>query len=156
MSSLIPFEPFNEMMSLRDAMDRLFEDSFVRPRFGELIPRVGFGEMAIDMYETKDDVVVKTALPGVKPEDVDVTITGDVLSIKGETKEEKETQGDNQNYLRRERRYGAFSRSITLPSGLQVDKAQASFENGVLTLRVPKSEQAKPKSIKIQAKSSKS
>lgn len=150
MSTLIPWEPLNDMMSLRDAMDRLFEDSFVRPRLGELVTRGMSSDMAIDMYETKDEVVVRSALPGVKPEDVDVTITGDTLSIKGETKEESDDKSGS--YLRKERRYGAFSRSVTLPTGLQADKAEASFENGVLTLKIPKSEEVKPKSIKINAR----
>ncbi len=150
MSSLMRWEPSRDLVSLRDMMDRIFEDAFVTPR-GMMMP-FGSGELAMDMYETKDDVVVKTALPGVKPEDVDITIMGDTLTIKGETKEESEEKQKEQNYLRRERRYGEFTRTITLPSGLQIDKADASFDNGMLTLRIPKSEQAKPKSIKVQAK----
>lgn len=148
MSSLMRWDPGNDMISLRDMMDRLFEDSFVRTRSGSMLPRAG--DLAVDLVETKDDVVVKATLPGVKPEDVELTITGDTLSIRGETKEEKETK--DENYIRRERRYGSFSRSIQLPAGLQTDKAEASFENGVLTLRLPKSEQVKPKSIKVKAK----
>lgn len=150
MSSMVPWEPFRDMMTLRDAMDRLFEDSFVRPRSGWLMP-MGGADLALDMYETKDDVVVKTALPGVKPDEVDISLTGDTLTIRGETKEEKEA--NKENYLRKERRYGAFERSVTLPSGLQTDKAEASFDNGMLTLKIPKSEQVKPKSIKVKAKS---
>lgn len=148
MSSLMRWDPGNDMISLRDMMDRLFEDSFVRTRSGSMLPRAG--DLAVDLVETKDDVVVKATLPGVKPEDVELTITGDTLSIRGETKEEKETK--DENYIRRERRYGSFSRSIQLPAGLQTDKAEASFENGVLTLKLPKSEQVKPKSIKVKAK----
>ncbi len=151
MSSLVPWEPFNDMMTLRDAMNRLFEDSFVRPRAGDLLLRGGTGDLAIDMYETKDDVIVKTALPGVKPDDVQVSITGDTLTIHGEMKEEGENKEGN--YIRKERRYGAFSRAVTLPAGLQAEKAEASFENGMLTLKIPKSEQVKPRTIKIKAKS---
>ncbi len=149
MSSMMRWDPTNEMISLRDMMDRLFEDAFVRPRGGMAMP-LSAADLALDVYETKDDVVVKAALPGVKPEDVDITITGDQLSIRGETKEE--TDNKDHDYLRRERRYGTFTRSVTLPTGLQADKAQATFDNGVLTLKIPKSEQVKPKSIKIQAK----
>lgn len=149
MSSMMRWDPTNEMISLRDMMDRLFEDAFVRPRGGAIMP-LSAADLALDVYETKDDVVVKAALPGVKPEDVDITITGDQLTIRGETKEE--TNNKDHDYLRRERRYGTFTRSVTLPTGLQADKAQATFENGVLTLEIPKSEQVKPKSIKIQAK----
>ncbi|MGE5263636.1 MAG: Hsp20/alpha crystallin family protein [Acidobacteriota bacterium] len=148
MSSLMRWDPGNDMISLRDMMDRLFEDSFVRTRSGSMLARTG--DLAVDLFETKDDVVVTATLPGVKPEDVELTITGETLSIRGETKEEKETK--DENYIRRERRYGSFSRSIQLPAGLQTDKAEASFENGVLTLKLPKSEQVKPKSIKVKAK----
>ena len=148
MSSLIRWDPGNDTISLRDMMDRLFEDSFVRARPGSLMAHAA--DLAVDMYETKDDVVVKATLPGVKPEDVDLTITGDTLTLRGETKEEKETK--EENYFRRERHFGSFSRSIQLPAGLQTDKAEASFENGVLTLKLPKSDQVKPKSIKIKAK----
>jgi HSP20 family protein len=136
------------MVSLREMMDRLFEDSFVRP-WG-FVASPNMADLAIDMYETKDDVVVKAALPGVDPEDVDLTISGDTLVIKGETKQENESK--DQDYIRRERRYGSFVRSVTLPASLKADQAEAKFENGVLTLRIPKSEKSKPKSIKIQAK----
>lgn len=149
MKSLTRWEPFSELVSLRDAMDRLFEDSFVQPRWGWIAP-LGSADLAIDMFEKDNEVVVKAALPGIKPEEVDVKITGDTLTIRGESKEESEVK--EENYIRKERRYGAFSRSVTLPSGLQTDKADATFENGVLTLTIPKGEQVKPKSIKIKAK----
>ncbi len=151
MASLKLWDPFREMVSLREAMDRLFEDSFVRP-FGvyPLLQREGVSTLAIDMYETDNDVVVKASLPGVKPDDVDVTVTGNTLSIKGETKEEvDETKGD---YHYRERRYGAFQRTVTLPTEVEAGKAEATFENGVLTLRLPKVEEVKPKQISIKAK----
>jgi HSP20 family protein len=141
------WDPF-ERFSLRNAMDRLFDDSFVRPGIGWLSPN-GV-DLAIDMYETKDDVVVKAALPGIKPDQVEVSITGDTLMIRGEAKEEHEVK--EQDYIRKERRYGSFCRSLTLPSGIKSDKADASFENGVLTIKVPKAEESKPKTIKVKAK----
>jgi len=95
-------------------------------------------------------VVVKVAIPGVKPEDIDITVTGDTLSIKGEAKEETEVK--RENYIRQERRYGAFSRSVTLPSGVETEKAEASFENGILTLNIPKAEEVKPKVIKVKSR----
>ncbi len=147
MSSMMPWEPSRDIVSLRDMMDRLFEDAFVTPRG---VVTLRGGELALDMYETKDAVLVKTALPGVKPEDVDISVTGDTLTIRGETQQEEENKEGN--YIRRERRYGEFARTVTLPSGLQVDKAEASFDNGMLTLKIPKSEQAKPKSIKVKPK----
>ena len=149
MSSLIRWDPFRDTLSLRNAMDRLFEDSFVTPHFGWIAPTSAAG-MALDVYETKDQVVIKAALPGVKPEETEVTITGDTLTIRGESKEEREAK--EENYIRKERHFGSFARSVTLPAGLEADKAEATFENGVLTLKIPKSEQVKPKSIKVKAK----
>jgi HSP20 family protein len=149
MADLIRWEPFREMMTLRDAMDRLFEDSFVRPS-RLLWPELGRGELPIDMYQTANDVVVKASIPGLKPDEVDISITGDTLTIKGEHKEEKEAK--EQDYLYRERRYGAFSRSLTIPVPVKTDKAEATFENGVLTLTLPKAEEVKPKQIKVKAK----
>lgn len=149
MTSLIRWDPFREAMSLRNAIDHLFEESFVSPRLGWLAP-LGVADVAIDMYETKDQVVVKAALPGLKPEQTEVTITGNTLTIRGEAKEEKEIK--EENYICRERRMGAFSRSIALPDGLRTDKAEATFEHGVLTLTIPKAEEKKAKTIKIKAK----
>ena len=149
MSSLIRWDPFGELMSLRQAMDRLFEQSVVRPT--SVISGLWEGSgVALDMYQTDTDVVVKAALPGIKPEDVEITITGDTLTIKGETKTEEEIK--RENYIRQERRYGTFSRAITLPSHLQTDKAEATFEDGVLTLTVPKAEEVRPKTIEIKAR----
>jgi HSP20 family protein len=149
MSSLIRWDPFEPMMSLRSAIDRLFDDSFVRPSFGWLAP-MSAAELAIDVYETKDDVVVKAALPGVKPDQVEVSIAGDTLTIRGEVKEDRQIK--EENYIRKERHYGSFCRSVVLPSGIKADKADATFENGVLTLKIPKAEDAKPKTIKVKAK----
>ena len=149
MSSLIRWQPFDDLVSLRDVMDHLFEDSFVRPRWGWVAP-MHAANLAIDMYETNDQVVVKAALPGVKPEEIEITITGNMLTISGESKEESQVK--EKDYIRKEQRYGSFTRSVTLPNGLKADKADATFENGVLTLQVPKSEQVKPKTIKIKSK----
>jgi HSP20 family protein len=150
--NLVRWEPWSDLMSLREAMDRLFEESVVRPRTGWLAP-LGAETLAVDMYETDDEVVVKTATPGVNPEDIDVSITGDVLTIKGETKAEEKVE--KANYVRQERRYGAFSRSLSLPSTVVADKAKAEFEGGVLTLTLPKAEEVKPKTIQVKAKSKK-
>jgi HSP20 family protein len=108
------------------------------------------GTLAVDVYETPDNVVVKTAVPGVKPEEIDITITGDTLTISGATKFEEKVE--REDYIRKELRYGSFSRSVNLPSGLNVEKAEATFENGLLTLTIPKAEEAKPKAIKVKAK----
>lgn len=149
MTSLVRWDPFRDVLSLRSAMDRLFEDSFVTPRLGWLAP-TGAAGFAMDVYETRDQVVVKAALPGIKPEQAQVTISGNTLTIRGEAKEEKEIK--EENYICKERHFGSFARSVTLPDGLQVDKAEATFENGVLTLKIPKTEEVKPKTIKVKAK----
>ena len=143
------WQPFSELMSLRQAMDKLFEDSFVRPSRA----LAALGEVtapALDVYQTANEVVVKATLPGLKPEDVSIDITGETLTIKGETKAEQEIK--KENYLYQERRYGSFARSIVLPSGLKPDKAEATIEDGVLTLTIPKAEEVKPKAIKVKAK----
>jgi len=149
MANLVRWEPFRDLISLRQAMDRLFEESFIRPRVGWLAP-LGAGALAVDIYETDQDVVVKTSMPGVKAEDLDITITGDTLTVKGETKTEEKVE--KANYIRQERRYGAFCRSLTLPTTIVAEKAKAEFENGVLTLTLPKAEEVKPKTIKVKAK----
>jgi len=148
MTNLVRWEPFRELVSLREAMDRLFEDSFVRPPSGRLAPFEG-GTLAVDMYETDDAVVVKSSVPGVKPEDLEISIVGDTLTIKGETRAEEEVK--EENYIRRERCYGSYSRSVVIPVPVVADKAEAEFENGVLTLTLPKAEEVKPRLIKVKA-----
>jgi len=146
--NIVRWEPFREMTSLRDAMDRLFEDSFVRtPR---LWPTAGTWELPVDMHQTGNDLVVKASLPGFKPEEVDISITDGTINIKGEHREEEEVEKDN--YFYKERRYGAFSRSLPIPVKVKSDKAEAVFEDGVLTLTMPKAEEVKPKQIKVKAK----
>jgi HSP20 family protein len=137
------------MVSLREAMDRLFEESFLRPGL------FGMGDspaaaLPVDLYETDSDVVVKATVPGIKPEDIEVTITGDLLTIKGEFKSEEKTE--KRNYLRQERRFGSFCRQVGLPSSVDTANAKATFEQGVLTLELPKVEPARAKTVKIVAK----
>jgi HSP20 family protein len=145
MTNLIRWGPLREMMTLRQAMDRLFEDSFVRP-VG--LSSVSAADVAIDLKETDTDVVIKAELPGVEPDEVDVSIMEGVLVIKGEHKEEKEEK--EASYYSRELRYGSFSRSINLPAAINAEKAEAVFENGILTLTLPKTEEAKPRQIKVK------
>jgi HSP20 family protein len=132
-------------------MDRLVSDAFVRPVRGLGGNEGGGGElpMPIDVSETGDAVTVRASLPGVKPDDIDINITGDVVTIRGETKSESESEEGN--YHRREIRSGSYMRSVPLPSLVKADNAQATFENGVLTLRLPKADEVKPKQIKVQA-----
>ena len=150
MSNLIRWEPAREMMTLREAMDRLLDDAFTRP--------LGFGNghenawsvPAVDMYQTDNEVVVKAALPGMKADDVQLNVTGEVLTIKGEIKQKDELK--EKAYHLREQRWGSFERSVILPTEVVADKAKADFENGILTITLPKAEEAKPKSISIKAK----
>ena len=139
--------PFGELMSLRQAMDRLFEDSFVRPyRGGGAVDDTS--ALALDVYTTPDSLVVEAALPGVKPEDVDITVLGETLTISARTNSEQSRGEDGYTY--REIRRGSFTRTVTLPSGLKSDAATASFENGLLRLSFPKAEEAKPRQIQIK------
>jgi len=147
--NMIRWQPLHEMVSMQDWMDRFFNDRFIIPS-----SICGNGlDVPIDVYQTNDAVTVKATLPGTTPDDIDVSITDDTLTIKGETKSGDEVKAEN--YYRKERRYGSFSRSIVLPSLLKTDKAEANFEDGVLTLTIPKAEETKPKQIKIKAKDKK-
>ena len=143
------WEPFREIVSLRDAMNSLLQESFVRP--GSLLANGGPAMVPLDIAETENEFVVKASLPGVRPEDVQITAHGDTLTIRGEIKAEEEKKGEH--YHLRENRYGQFQRTVTLSTPISADKAQARFENGVLTLTLPKAEEARPKQIKIVAPS---
>lgn len=148
MTQLVRWEPFRDLVSLREAMDRLFEESVVRPRAGWITPR-GAEALAVDMYETDEDIIVKSAIPGIDPDELDISITGDTLTVKGETKVEEDVE--EESYICRERCYGAFSRTLTIPVQVVADEAEAEFKDGILTLTLPKAEEVKPKSIKIRA-----
>ena len=148
MANITLFDPFGEMVTLRQAMDRLFEDSLVSP----LTLRSFNGEAVappLDVHQTADEIVVTAALPGIRPDDVDITITGQTLSIRGEFKADEEISRDQ--YLYRERRYGTFHRQIQLPVRVQGDAANATFENGELRLSIPKAEEVKPRQIQVKA-----
>jgi len=147
--AIVRWDPFREMMTLRNAMDRMFEDSMVR-RYQDA-SESGEGYLPLDVYQTENDFVVRASMPGVKPEEVDISLTGDTLTIKGEHKEEQEIK--EQNYARKEIRHGSFNRSIVMPTQIQSDKVEATFDNGILTLTLPKAEAVKPKQIKIKPKS---
>ena len=145
MASVVRWEPFRDMMALRDAMEGMVEEGLVRAP----APFAGWapGGLAVDMYETDESVVIKTAIPGVNAEEIGVSVTGDTLTIRAETKEESEIE--RESYLRRERRFGSCCRSVTLPGGLEAEKAEADYTDGVLTLTFPKAEEVKPKTIKV-------
>lgn len=127
--------------------DKFFEDM---PNFPE---RMTSFTPAVDIYQDKDNVIVETPLAGVDPEKVSVSVENDVLKIEG--KSEHQSEVDDQNYYHKEVRYGSFYRAVALPTHVKADKAQASFENGLLKVIVPKAEEVKPKSIKVAVKKSK-
>lgn len=170
------WNPFGEMMTLRDAMDRLLQESYVRP--GSSLMSAGRGGMPLDVVENDNDYVVYASMPGVDPQHVQITVQGDTLTIRGETSSEinepqtqqgrtqaqtqgqpgqgatgQGQQGQTGNYLMRERRQAVYFRQVTLPTNINPDKAQAHFEHGELILTLPKAEEAKPKQIRIQGMS---
>jgi HSP20 family protein len=132
------------MLNLRRTVDRLFDN--VSPDHEWSQPTM-WG-LAVDVVENKDDFIVKASVPGINPDDLDVSYADDTLTIKGEIKSDNEDK-ENQFHLH-ERRYGSFSRSISLPTKIKGDAIKASYQNGVLSLRLPKAEQVKPKRIAIK------
>ena len=146
MSNIIRWEPAREMMTLREAMDRLFDDAFTRP-----FSTGGMGTIpAIDMYQTDNEVVIKAALPGIKAEAVQVNVTGELLTLKGEMKHEEESR--EKAWHIREQRWGSFERSVALPVAVVADKAKAEYENGILIITLPKADEVKPKQISVKVK----
>lgn len=146
MADLTIFDPIREMATLRSMVDQVFDNMLSRQLEGWR----GYDWMAVDMYQTNDEVVVKAVLPGVKPEDIQVSVANQVLTIRGEVKEEKVRE--DATYHIRERRSGMITRSIQLPVDVVVEKAKAEYENGILTLILPKAEEMRPKTISVKVK----
>ena len=144
MATVTRWDPFQDVLSLREAMNQLMEESFVRPATAQngknFVP-------ALDLSETGEGYLVEAALPGVKPEDVEITVENNVLTIKGETRQE--TDSKDRNFHRLERRFGSFQRTIGLPTTVKADAIQASLTNGVLRLEIPKAEEVKPRKISV-------
>lgn len=148
MSSVIRWSPISDLMSLHTAMDRLFSDTFgVSSGQSRTVGAVGEGYLPLDIYQTDKEWVIRAAVPGVDPNNVEVTFDGGQISIKGEIKPPADARAEN--YWLRENFYGKFSRQVALPEDALGDQAKAQFMNGVLTLTVPKAQPAKPKSVKI-------
>jgi HSP20 family protein len=137
--------PFGELMSLRSAMDRLFEDSFVRHPYAGGLDQLA--TLPLDVTSTSDALIVEAAMPGIKPEDVEITVENGTLSIRGEQRQERQA-GEGESLVQEIRR-SSVSRTVSLPSGLEADKATASFEHGMLKLRIPKADEVKPRQIRI-------
>lgn len=152
MASVIRWSPFDEAVSLRDAMDRLFEESYIRPSR----PNTGNGgttmdRLPIDLYETDDEVVLKARLPGIDPEDVEITIHESELTIKAELHSDAmQAEAKDWSWYRHELYHGTVGRRINLPTLVQADQANATFHNGELRLVLPKAEEVKPRSIKVK------
>ncbi len=148
------YDPFRQMEAMRDAMDRFLDEGLLRRRNMVNLALSDSALVPLDLYEEGNNLIVKASLPGVKPEEVKVDVRGDVLTISGERKQE--TERKETDYHLHERAYSHFERSVVLPAPIQTEKAQAVFEDGVLTLTLPKTIEAQSKSIPVTASSAKS
>jgi HSP20 family protein len=150
MAEVMRWDPFREAVSLREAMDRLFEDSFTPARRqqngnsgGERVMR-----LPLDAFVTSEEIVILANVPGIKPEEVEITIEGDTLTIRGE----RQRPLENVDYVMQERPFGKFQRTLNINIPVDANRAEARYENGLLTLIIPKAEAAKPKVIQVGTK----
>ena len=143
------FSPLGDVVSLREAMDRLFEDSVSRPNGGWSTVAAGQVVVPVDLWETKDAYHLRADVPGVTPDELEINATSDSISISGEVKGQADVTEDG--WLRQERRVGKFQRAFTVPVAIDPSKVEATFENGVLSLVMPKAENTKPRTIKVNA-----
>ena len=146
MTRLMRWNPAREMMTLRNEFDRFFENFLDSPL--QENRDLDWG-LALDVAETDQAYTIKASVPGINPDDIDITLSDNVLTIKGEFKEENNNEGEK--YHLRERRFGSFGRSVTLPVAVNTEAVEAAYDNGVLTLTVPKAEEVKPRRITIKA-----
>jgi HSP20 family protein len=152
--AVTPWRPFMDLTRWERDMDRMMEDFFgrrVRPWWPERLFRTDELDVrapAVDVFEEKDDIVVKAEVPGMDKDNIQVTLTDHTLTIKGEKKKAEEIK--EENYYRSERSYGSFFRTLELPKDVHADKVKATFKNGVLEVRMPKTEEAKAKEIKVK------
>jgi HSP20 family protein len=144
--SIQRWDPFREMTTLRDAMNSLMEDALVRPRAGM---NALTGGMPLDLRENEQAYIVETTVPGAKPENVEISILGDTLRITAEVRDAGEHEGER--WLIRERRFGRFERTLSLPSQVDAEGASAEFADGVLRITLPKTEAARPRQIQVRA-----
>jgi HSP20 family protein len=147
--SITRWDPWGDIVSLREAMNNLLEESFVRPRPGISGPGMA-SSLALDVKETPESFIVTASVPGVPPSDIDITVLGDTLRIRGHRKEETDETGEGGRWLLRERRFGAFERTVSLPAVVNSEQATADFKDGVLTIVLPKADEAKPRSIPVK------
>ena len=152
------WDPFSDLVSLREAMNNLLEESFVRGPGEGATPGAAPGGgapagLAIDVRETPEAFTVTASVPGVKPGDVDISVLGDTLRIRGERRDEQESppQAGGTRWIVRERRLGAFERTVRLPAAVHSGAADAEFKDGVLTVTLPKADEARPRSVPIRS-----
>jgi HSP20 family protein len=150
MSSLIRWDPFSKSLTLREAMERMFDENFMRPFGGWQLAEGDARALALDVSETDETLIVEASLPGINPEDVNISISSNILTIKGDREEEKEAHKGH--FHIHERRYGSVHRSINLPVQVDAAKAEASFDKGVLKLTLPKKESEKSTRIEVKVK----
>jgi HSP20 family protein len=143
---IVRWEPFRDLLTTQREFDRLFKEAF-SPMSGETEVSTRSWAPPVDIYETEDAIVLKAELPGIDPKDVEVRVEDNTLYLKGERNYEKEVK--EQNYHRIERSYGSFARSFSLPNSIDAEKVKAEYKDGLLTLTMPKREETKPKTIKI-------
>jgi HSP20 family protein len=152
--AIVRWNPAGGPVTMRDLMDRLMMDDAWGTAWGRR-PVAAWGETVleapVDVYQTDTEYVVKASMPGVKPDDVDISIIGETLTVKAALQEDKEVKAEG--WLVRESRHGAFARSVTLPTEVQADKVEAILEHGILTLKLPKAEAVVPKTIKVKTAS---
>ena len=146
--AIVKWSPFRDIIGLQDEMNRLF-DSFSRSGDSPTLTE-GTWAPSVDIYETKDAIIIDAELPGLNQKDINVSVSDNVLTIKGEKKQEKEVK--EENYHRVERSYGSFTRSFTLPVGVKSESIKAAYKDGVLKVTLPKAEESKPKQISIDVK----
>jgi HSP20 family protein len=144
--AIVRWEPFRDVFSTQDRFNRLFNQTLTQ-MFGEDEGKLGTWSPAVDVFETDQNIVVKAELPGVDPKDVEIRVENNTLFLKGQRKFENEVK--EENYHRIERSYGSFTRTFELPGSIDAEKVSAEYKSGVLTLTLPKREEAKPKTIKI-------
>jgi HSP20 family protein len=146
MASVTRWDPFREMALMRNWMDRMFEEGGFAGRGGE---QEGAGQVALDVAEDDNNFIVRASIPGINPDDVEITLQNDVLTIRGQSSQENEQK--NERFHLRERHFGSFTRSIVLPTAVNRNEIDATCENGVLTIQLPKSQEQKPRRISINA-----
>ena len=146
--SITRWDPWGEAVSLRQAMDSLLQESIVRPRSG--VGGATAVTLTLDIEERGDDFVVTAPIPGVKPENVELSVLGDTLRIRAERRDERREEDERKRWLLREQHYGAFERTVTLPSAVKADQANAEFMDGILTITLPKAEETKERRIMIR------